>query len=233
MSSAKPFAPLALWCHVNGPNPWKVAFVLEELGLPFELKFIEFPDMKQPAYEKININGRIPAVEDPNTGITLWESGAIIEYLVETYDKRKVISFQPGTDEYFKAKQWLFFQVSGQGPYFGQAIFFHMFNPEPIPSAVDRYVNEIKRVSGVLDRALAGKEYLVGNKYSYVDIAFLPWFRLIYFPWYSVSRPPIFKDRLDLRNYPNLEAWIHRLNAKPALSKVLEERDGLVKAAEQ
>ncbi len=57
----------------TGPNPWKVVILLEELGLPYHLKQLEFPELKQPAYENININGRVPAIEDPNTGITLWE----------------------------------------------------------------------------------------------------------------------------------------------------------------
>lgn len=75
--------------------------------------------MKKEPYESINPNGRVRAIEDPNTGITLWESGAIIEYLVEIYDKQHNISFAPGSKEYYEAKQWLYYQVSGQGPYFG------------------------------------------------------------------------------------------------------------------
>jgi glutathione S-transferase len=72
---------------------------IEELKIPYETKLLEFPEMKQPAYEKINPNGRVPAIEDPNTGLILWESGAIIEYLVETYDTEREISFALGTRE--------------------------------------------------------------------------------------------------------------------------------------
>jgi glutathione S-transferase len=75
-------------------------------------------DMKQPAFEKISVNGRVPAIEDPNTGITLWESGAIIEYLQETYDKNNTFNYTSSPDKYY-VKQLLHFQVSGQGPYFG------------------------------------------------------------------------------------------------------------------
>jgi len=114
--------PVTLWGHDSGPNAWKVAIVLEELKVPYTFKFIEFPDMKKEPYESINPNGRVPAIQDPNTGIKLWESGAIIEYLIETYDKEHKISFDFGTKESYEAKQWLFYQVSGQGPYFGQAV---------------------------------------------------------------------------------------------------------------
>lgn len=152
--------PILLYGHHAGPNPKKVVMVLEELKIPYEIKLLEFLEMKQPAYEKINPNGRVPAIEDPNTGITLWESGAIIEYLVEKYDKNRVISFQADTPESYHAKQWLHFQASGQGPYFGQAGWFKIHHREQLQSAVDRYINEIRRVSGVLNGVLQGREYL-------------------------------------------------------------------------
>jgi glutathione S-transferase len=85
--------------------------------------------VKQNPYTSINPNGRVPAVQDPNTGITLWESGAILEYLVETYDKNNTVSFAAGTTQYFEAKQWLHYQMSGQGPYFGQAVWFTVYHP--------------------------------------------------------------------------------------------------------
>jgi glutathione S-transferase len=94
----------------GGPNPPKIAMLCRELSLPHELIPITFPDLKKPDYLAINPNGRMPAIHDPNTGITLWESGAIIEYLIEKYDKDLKLSFAPGSDEYWHAKQWLFFQ---------------------------------------------------------------------------------------------------------------------------
>ncbi|KAJ5099342.1 hypothetical protein N7532_006343 [Penicillium argentinense] len=204
--------PITLYGHGPGPNPWKVVIVLEQLGLPYENKPVAFPDMKKEPYESINPNGRVPAIEDPNTGITIWESGAILEYLVETYDKQNTISFAPGSQDYFLAKQWLHFQVSGQGPYFGQAVWFTRYHPEQIESAKERYYNEIRRVSGVLDRVLKDKEYLVGNKWSYADLAFIPWFLVLDFLGISVS------------DYPNLEAWLSRQKAKPAVAKTVELR---------
>lgn len=223
--ASKQVQPLTLWSHTAGPNPWKVAFVLEELNIPYKTQLIEFPDMKQPPYEKININGRVPALEDPNTGITLWESGAILEYLVETYDKTNTISFAPGTAEYFHAKQWLHFQMSGQGPYFGQAMWFHRYHPEQLESVKERYLKEMRRVTGVLNRSLEGREYLVAGKYSYADVAFLPWFNVAFYPWYNMAVPGVFADKIQVEEeFPNVAAWLERIRARPAISKTLEER---------
>ena len=205
--------PITLHGHAGGPNPWKVIMVLEELNIPYVHKFVDFPDMKKEPYESINPNGRVPAIEDPNTDITLWESGAIVEYLVETYDKENKISFAHGSKEYFQAKQWLHFQVSGQGPYFGQAVWFTRYHPEKIQSAVDRYVNEIRRVSGVLERALQGKQYLVGDKFSYVDAAFVPWFLIA----------PMFEIDME-KDFPTTAAWLKRVQDHPSVAKAVQDR---------
>lgn len=207
--------PITLWGHGSGPNPWKVAMILEELNVPYTHNMVDFPDMKKEPFESINPNGRVPAIEDPNTGITLWESGAILEYLVDTYDKQHNISFTAGSKEYYEAKQWLHFQMSGQGPYFGQAVWFTRFHSEKVPSAVDRYVNEIRRVSGVLDRVLKDTEYLVGGKFSYVDAAFVPWYGIV----------PLFADKLNIETeFPHLNAWLDRVKARTAITKALQDR---------
>jgi glutathione S-transferase len=220
-SSNMSLKPITLWGHDSGPNAWKVAMILEELNVPYTHKIIEFPDMKKEPYESINPNGRVPAIEDPNTGITLWESGAIIEYLVETYDKQHNISFAPGSKEYYEVKQWLYYQVSGQGPYFGQAVWFTLYHSEKLPSAVDRYVNEIRRVSGVLDRALQDKEFLVGGKFSYADAAFVTWYAIVF----------LFADKFNLEtDFPLLNAWLERIKARPAIAKILQDRDAAMKA---
>lgn len=91
---------ITLWTlkgHAGTPNPWKVLMILEELKLPYEPKLVDLADLKKEPYESINPNGRVPALEDPNTGITIWESGAILEYLVDTYDKEHTISFPAGS----------------------------------------------------------------------------------------------------------------------------------------
>jgi len=213
--------PITLWGHDSGPNAWKVAMILEELNLPYTHKMIEFPDMKKEPYESINPNGRVPSIQDPNTGTTLWESGAIIEYLVETYDKQHKISFAPGSKEYYETKQWLFYQVSGQGPYFGQAVWFTLYHPEKLPSAVDRYVNEIRRVSGVLDRVLQDKEFLVGGKFSYADAAFVTGYAIMF----------LWADRFNLETeFPHLNTWLERIKVRPAIAKILQDREAAIKA---
>ncbi|TQV95368.1 glutathione S-transferase [Cordyceps javanica] len=228
---ASPLKPLVLWGVEHGPNPWKVAFALDELAVPYALRIIDFAATKTPPYSDLCVNGRTPALEDPNTGAVLWESGAILEYLLETYDDgddgdatTRRLSFARGTPDYFLAKQWLHFQASGQGPYFGQAVWFSKYHPERLPSAVERYVDEVRRVTGVLDRALEGKEYLVGGRYSYVDLAFLPWFMIAYFPWYARTQPGTFADQVSLDDFPNVKAWLVRIQQRPVTAKSLENK---------
>jgi glutathione S-transferase len=213
--------PITLWGHDSGPNSWKVAMILEELKVPYTHKIIEFPDMKKEQYESINPNGRVPAIEDPNTGITLWESGAIIEYLVETYDQKHNISFAPSSKEYYESKQWLYYQVSGQGPYFGQAVWFALYHSEKLPSAIDRYINEIRRVSGVLNRVLQDREFLVGGKFTYADAAFVTGYAIMF----------LFADRFNIEtDFPNLNAWLERVKARPAIAKSLRDRAAAMEA---
>lgn len=112
---ASQLKPIKVWGK-GGPNPPKVAMILEELGIPYDAEAVPMSDIKKPEYLAINPNGRLPSIHDPNTGITMWESGAIIEYLIERYDKEHNLSFESGTAESYHAKQWLFFAASGQGP---------------------------------------------------------------------------------------------------------------------
>lgn len=205
--------PITVHGHATGPNPWKVIMVLEELEIPYIHQVILFKDMKKEPFESINPNGRVPAIEDPNTGITLWESGAIIEYLVDTYDKENKISFPNGSKDFYLAKQWLHFQMSGQGPYFGQAVWFTRHHPEKFQSAIDRYIKEIRRVTGVLDRALQGKQFLVGDKFSYADASFVPWYLIA---------PALFE--FDMEEFPNTKEWLKRLKDRDAIAKSIEDQ---------
>jgi glutathione S-transferase len=210
-----------------GPNPPKVAMILSELNLPHEFSPISFADVKKPEFLAVNPNGRMPAIEDPNSNLTLWESGAILEYLVERYDTERTLSFAPGSSEAYLAKQWLFFQTTGQGPYYGQAVWFIRYHPERLQSAVDRYVGEIKRVSGVLETHLAkqkeehgGKDgfdgpWLVGNKLSYVDFAFVPW---------QASLPTILPaGEYDYNEdeFPTVKEWLAKLGARESVKKAI------------
>ena len=107
--------------------------------------------------------------------------------------------------------------MSGQGPYFGQATWFKNFHPEKLPSVIDRYEKEIRRVTMVLDRHLSDKQWLVGDKCSYADLAFVPWY------WALVSLGDEFSAALD-KDYPNWKAWNERLNARPVVKTAAESR---------
>jgi glutathione S-transferase len=217
---ASQLEPIILWGE-GGPNPPKVRILLEELRLPYKIIPIAFADVKKPEYLAINPNGRMPSIQDPNVGITLWESGAIVEYLIERYDAKQQFSFPPGTPESYHAKQWLYFQTTGQGPYYGQYSWFKKFHAEKLPTAIDRYVQEINRVSGVLDGYLAQQErehggsagyngpWLVGNKLSYADLAFVSWQRIITFL--------IEKEEYDEDNYPHLKKWLDNMTTRESV----------------
>lgn len=217
MSHGKQFT---LYSHKGGPNGWKVAFVLEELGLSYETIYFDFKkgEQKSDEHTKLNPNGRIPTIIDhKNSDFTLWESNAILEYLAYTYDKEGKFTVSKPEDKY-KQLQWLFFQSSGQGPYFGQAAWFKSFHPEKIPSAIERYQNEVKRVSGVLDSVLSKQEWLVGEKLTIADISFIPWH-------YGAIK---ILDGTDFsKDYPALDKWFKKMTERPAIKKVWAERNAL------
>ena len=206
----------------GGLNPTKVHILLEELSLPFELVSVPLAKVKDPGFVAINPNGRVPAIYDPNTDITLWESGAIMEYIIERYDTKHQMGFAPGSAESYHAKQWLFYQVSGQGPYYGQASWFIQFHSQKLPSAIDRYVGEINRVTSVLEGHLARQKekyssgpWLVGNKFSYADLAFLSWQNAMGFV--------LAKEQYDVDNYPHVKEWLANMNGREKV-KVVNEK---------
>ncbi|PON21930.1 URE2 [Trichoderma gamsii] len=207
--------PIELWGHWGAPNPWKVCIILEELKLPYVIHQLEFSQVKEEHYVKLNPNGRLPTIKDPNTGITLWESGAIILYLVEQYDNDGKISSKSAPEKHL-AQQWLAFQISGQGPYFGQATWFARFHAEKLQSAVDRYVGEILRVTEVLDRALErnGTGWLVGNSLTYADLSFIT--------WASVGKGLLKELGRDseIDKYTAYAAWIQAMEKKDSVKKI-------------
>ncbi|KAI1425269.1 glutathione S-transferase [Xylaria sp. FL1777] len=230
MSNAS-IKPITLWGHGLGPNPLKVQMILEELGLPFEHKHIEFKDMKEEAFIKINPNGRVPAIEDPNTGLTLWESGPIVEYLIDQYDKDHKISYDSFQEKYH-IKQWIGYQISGQGPYYGQGMWFSFFHPEKLPSAVERYWKEAERVRSVLDLHLArqagekqGKKvaakdvWLVGDKLTVADLSWFIWEQIIDF---AMTR---FDVRIEEGKYPHYEAWYKKIEERPSAQHAIQSRN--------
>ncbi|KFY37525.1 hypothetical protein V494_04720 [Pseudogymnoascus sp. VKM F-4513 (FW-928)] len=220
MAQNKDLKPITLYSHSKGPNPWKVAMILAELNIPYTSEYLNFPELKQEPYEKICINGRVPAIYDPNTDITLWESGAITEYLVETYDKENLLTYDT-VPEKFLVKQWLYFQVSGQGPYFGQSIWFEKYHQEKLPSAQRRYKDQVLRVYDVLNRALEGKDYLVGDKCTYADISFMAWD----YRYQAIFTDGEFASEELEKKYPNYVRWHKAIAARKAIKEVLEEND--------
>ena len=216
--------------NIQGPNPWKVAIILSELGVPFETQIMDFSDLKKEPFESVNPNGRVPAIEDPNTGMKLWESGAIIEYLLETYDHANTLIYTGGAER-FEQKCWLHFQMSGQGPYFGQRAWFVLYHPEKdLKSCLDRYGNEIRRVLGVINSQLkkSGKPYLIGDKVTYADLSFVPWHWLLLFP------PNIMGEEFAKeweQTYPECWEWNKRLQERPAVKKCMEDRMKAVEAS--
>ncbi|EKM50622.1 uncharacterized protein PHACADRAFT_129976 [Phanerochaete carnosa HHB-10118-sp] len=209
-----------LFNHKGGPNGWYVAFIFEELGLTYENVF---PEINMRAHKgpedlvKYNPNGRIPALIDHgNNDFVIWESNAIIQYIVDKYDKERKISFAPGTEEYYTQLQWLYFQGSGQGPYFGQLVWFILYHPEKPQSVLDRYTNETKRVLGVLEGVLSKQEWLAGNKLTIADISFFTWNEIIV---------ASFLENFDFENeFPVTAKWHKRILERPAIKKIWDER---------
>jgi glutathione S-transferase/GST-like protein len=187
------------------PNGWKVSITLEELALPYEVKLIDLASgaQKEPWFTAINPNGRIPAIVDRDEGdFAVFESGAIMLYLAEKTGKL----LPTETKARSRAIQWLMFQMGGVGPMMGQANVFTRYFPEQIPSAIERYRREGRRLFEVLDRHLADNEYLAGD-YGLADIANWSWVHTHEWPGIGV-------EGLD-----HLQRWMAAIAARPAVQK--------------
>ncbi|KAM0540819.1 hypothetical protein ACHAPJ_013489 [Fusarium lateritium] len=219
------FEPLIIHSNQFGCNPWKVAIILEELEIPYEHHFVAFGDMKKEPFESLNPNGRAPALEDPNTGITLFESCAIVSYIIDHYDKSNKLHYSSFPEKYI-TRSWEHFQSSGQGPYFGQLVWFRTFHDEKVPSAIERYTKETIRVTGVLDAHLKkqGTGYLVGDRITYADLMFVTW-------------TYIFEERypgdFDFSKFGDYTAWMSKLRERPAVKNVWAEWVAAKKAASE
>lgn len=187
------------------PNGWKASVMLEELGLPYEVKALRLGrnEQKSPEYLKINPNGRIPAIVDRDEGgFAVFESGAILLYLAE-----KTGRLLPGDAKGRSVViQWLMFQMSAVGPMMGQANVFFRYFPEKIQPAIDRYQKECRRLFEVLDRRLERSEYVAGG-YSIADIANWCWVRT--HRW----------SGLEIDDLPNLVRWRDAVGRRPACQR--------------
>ncbi|KAH8429120.1 glutathione S-transferase family protein [Aspergillus melleus] len=213
--------PITVWLTPPGPNSWKVITVMKELGVPYEIHSFRFEDVKKPPFTNLNPNGRVPAIVDPNTDLVLWESGAILQYLEEVYDTKHKLTYT-SLKEKHQLNQWLHFQMSGQGPYFGQCGWFNVLHPENLPSAIERYVNEVHRILGVLNTALEGRTWLVGDKCTFADLAFLPWNSRLN----NTLLTPEGED--PLAPYPNVQAWQRRMESRESWQEAIREREKLM-----
>ncbi len=196
----------------NTSNGRKISIMLEEVGIPYEWHPINIgkDEQFQPDFLKISPNNRIPAIVDPEgpdgKEISLFESGAILIYLAE---KTKSPLWPTDVRKRYEVLQWLMWQMGGLGPMQGQAHHFRRAAKEQVPYGIKRYTEETYRLYGVLDKQLAGKDFICGE-YSIADIAVYPWsvrHEWIDMPW----------DRL-----PNVKRWFDAMSARPAVKKGLE-----------
>lgn len=192
------------------PNGHKISIALEEMRLEYQIIPINIleNDQFQSDFLAISPNNKIPAIVDqdgPNgRAISIFESGAILQYL-----GRKTGLFYPDDEvKRIQVEQWLMWQMGGLGPMLGQNHHFSRFAPERIAYATERYVNESKRLYGVLNKQLVGQDYVAGE-YSIADMAIFPW--LLRHDW----------QQINLEDYPEVSKYIDRLNARPEVQKAL------------
>ena len=192
------------------PNPTKVALCLEEMGLAYKPVPVDTRKGEQhiPAFLAINPNAKVPAIVDGDQ--TVFDSNAILLYLAE-----KSGQFLPGAADRGQMLSWLMFIATGIGPYSGQAVHFRNFAPEPKDYAVNRYTFEAQRHWGIIDAHLAGREFMVGNAYSIVDMALWGWSRLVPF----VLGPDA------MASYPNVKRHMDMVGARPAAARALALKD--------
>ncbi len=198
------------------PNGQKVSIALEELGIEYDAHKISIMEGDQftPEFIKVNPNSKIPAITDPDgpdgEPINMMESGAILLYLAEKTGK--LIPSDPRLRN--ETIQWLFFQMGGVGPMFGQFGHFYRYAKDQIdhPYPVERYGNEVRRLLAVLDKRLEGREYLIGDQFTIADIATFPWVNCLE-EFYEAG------EHLSLDEFKNVRDWQARCNARPAVER--------------
>jgi GST-like protein len=194
------------------PNPTKVALMLEETGLPYELVPIDTRKGEQhtPAFRAVNPNGKVPAIVDGD--VTVFDSSAILLYLGEKTGK-----LMPPDTPAARARllSWLMFVGTGVGPYSGQAVHFQHHAPEKLPYAIKRYRFEAERHYKILDAELAKGRYLMGDIYTIADINLWGWLRLV----------PMVLGEEAWAKFPNVKRLVDEVNARPAAARVAALRD--------
>ncbi|MBO6639189.1 MAG: glutathione S-transferase N-terminal domain-containing protein [Roseitalea sp.] len=199
------------------PNGVKVSIALEELGVPYDAHTVPLSQTTTPAFLSLNPNNKIPAIIDPDgpggEPFGLWESGAILIYLAEKHGG--LLPSDPARR--LETIQWLMFQMGGVGPMFGQYGFFGVFAGKDIedPRPRERYVNEARRLLGVLEQRLEdGRDWIMGAEYTIADIAIFPWVRGAKL-FYKAEEP------FEMASRPHVMAWLARCIARPASERGL------------
>jgi GST-like protein len=186
------------------PNGRKASIMLEEVELSYNVHTIDITknDQFTPEFIAINPNSKIPAIVDQDTGITVFESGAILIYLA-----KKTGKLLPTSDkEHFQVLSWLMLQMGSVGPMLGQLNHFKKYAPEKIPYAIERYEKETLRLYSVLDGQLQNRDFLCDH-YSIADIATYPWIAIYNF------------QGLTLDAHPNLKRWVETMQQRPAVAR--------------
>lgn len=201
------------------PNGVKVSIMLEETGLPYEPHFINIGQNETwtPEFLSLNPNGKIPSIIDPDgpggKPLPLFESGAILLYLAE-----KTGRFLPSDPaRRYETIQWVFFQMAAVGPMFGQLGFFHKFAGREIEDKrpLERYRNESKRLLGVLETRLEGRDWIMGEDYTIADISLLGWVRNL-IGFYGAG------ELVEFDSLKRVPAWLERGLARPAVQRGLD-----------
>lgn len=186
------------------PNGRKISILLEELGVDYTVHAIDITKGEQtaPDFLEISPNNKIPAIVDRDNGLKLMESGAIMLYLAEKYDR-----FIPSDPlKKYRMLEWLMWQMGGLGPMAGQVHHFVKYNAGESAYAEERYSNENKRLYGVLNKRLEGRDYIV-DEYTIADMACWPW--VSRYEW----------QEMDLADYPNIRAWYQRIAQREAVQR--------------
>lgn len=189
------------------PNGQKISIMLEELGVPYNVRIVHIAkgDQFRPEFLRVSPNNKIPAIIDPEgpdaAPISVFESGAILKYLAQKFRR-----FYPAeTRRQVEVDEWLFWQVGGFGPMLGQNHHFALYAPEKIEYAIKRYRDETHRLYGVLDKRLAGRDYIAGE-FSIADIASIGWAN----GWE--------RQGMTIEEFPQVKAWLARMNARPGVA---------------
>jgi GST-like protein len=195
------------------PNGLKIRLCLEEMGLSYRIVPVRLSAGEQFAADFVAIspNSKIPAIVDQAPidqfePLPVFESGAILLYLAEKSGQLLPADARAHSE----ALQWLFWQVSALGPMAGQAGYFRVYAPSPVAEAIERYTRELHRLYAVLDRRLAGRDFVAGDAFSIADIACYPWI------------VPHRAHGQDLGEFPNLSRWFNAIAERPATLRVYD-----------